>query len=263
VTRWWVILVVAASGCNQIFGVEKTKIATPKCAVDDDDCDQIPNAIDLCPADPDDGTDTDADGVGDACDPSPTLAGDSIAMFYPMVVVDSMWAVGVGGTWTFDNSALNQTNISVDATTEHPAPPSIIEPTVEVVIEPTFAGDGSMVGAYVVASPSGFVLMCRVVHHDAGDELQMLYGSNLSSLTLAKTAGPLTPGPQLRLYGGQLPDSDHSVICRARYDAVGVAVTLDPALSRVLGRASFAAMGLGTHQATAAFDSVTVYTRQP
>jgi hypothetical protein len=248
----------ALAGCNQVLGIEGTH--KPTC--NDDDKDYLCDEVDPCPADTGDKADADGDGVGDACDPSPTLVGDSLAQFYPMSTIDSTWSVSDGSTWLFEDSALVATDVA-NAATEHPAPPDIIEPTVEVVIEPVFGGDGSEVGAYVVAQPSGITLVCRVVHHDGGDELQMLIGSNLSSLTLEGTAGPLVESGPLRIYGGQLPDADHTVRCRARFDTVGVAVDIDPNLSRVLGRASFATFGLQTENASAAFDSVTVFTRQP
>jgi hypothetical protein len=254
----------ALVGCNQVLGIHGTHRPKQVCDVgNDDDGDGLCDDVDPCPADFGDTTDTDGDGVGDACDPSPTLVGDSIAQFYPMLSIDSDWSVSDGSTWVFENSAIVATNVG-NAATEHPAPQPIIEPTVEVEIEPTFGGDGAMVGAYVVAQPSGFILMCRVVHHDSGgDELQILWGGNMSSLNLAATAGGLMESGPLRVYGGQLPDPDHTVRCRARYDTVGVFVDLDKTLSRALGRASFATMGLQTVNASAAFDSVTVYTRQP
>ncbi len=253
------VVLAALAGCNQVLGVHKTHLPTGN----DDDRDGIIDTRDPCPADAGDNADADGDGVGDACDPSPQLAGDSIAAFYSMAMIDSMWAVTGGGTWTFEDSALVASDVT-NAATEHPAPPDIIEPTVEVVIEPTFGGDGATVGAYVVAEPSGFILMCRVVHHDSGgDELQMLWGGSLSTLNLAASAPGLMANGPLRVYGGQLPDIDHTVRCRARYDTVGVSIDLDKVLSRALGRASFATIGLQTANAAAAFDSVTVYTRQP
>jgi len=248
----------ALAGCNQVLGVHKTHLPLGN----DDDGDGLVDTLDPCPADSGDATDGDGDGVGDACDPSPMLAGDSIAAFYSMATVDSMWAVTGGGTWSFDDSALVESDLT-DAASEHPAPLNIIEPTVEVVIEPTFGGDGAQVGAYVVAEPSGVTLVCRVVHHDSGAELQMLLGTSLQSLTLLKTAGPLIENGPLRVYGGQLPDDNHTVRCRARFDTVGVAVDIDPNVSQAFGRASFATIGLQTGNAAAAFDSVTVYTRQP
>jgi hypothetical protein len=257
--RWWGIVLIAAGGCNQLLGI-KPVTPTAKCAADDDDCDMIPDGLDLCPADPDDGSDGDGDGVGDACDPSPSLPGDSIAAFYSMQTDDPQWT-SAGGAWTFDHSALVQTAV-VDGSVKHPAPTNI-EPTIEVVVEPTFALDGSSVWVYGLVQPSNLYLVCRVVHHDTGDVLELLYGGNLTTLTLAQSTGPLTTGTQLRLYLGQLPDANHSVRCRAHYDTVGVEVGLDPVLSRTLGRASFASISLETQQASAAFDSVTVYTRQP
>src|SRR5580698_218141 len=39
------------------------------------------DVCDVCPGIADDGTDSDGDGVGDACDPRPAQPGDSIAFF--------------------------------------------------------------------------------------------------------------------------------------------------------------------------------------
>jgi len=99
-----VVLWLGLTGCNQFFGLEETKlvpgvgggtdldldgvsdeqdpcIAAMLDATDDYDRDDIPNSMDPCPFDPANSAngnpDGDNDGVNDACDPFPTMAGDS------------------------------------------------------------------------------------------------------------------------------------------------------------------------------------------
>jgi hypothetical protein len=78
----------------------------PGCTGPDEDGDGWPNACDNCPTEPNpdqrDRGELDAgnpaDGVGDACDPRPTLAGDYIALFEPHDVPGDYQH---GGTWSY------------------------------------------------------------------------------------------------------------------------------------------------------------------
>lgn len=97
------VCAVVAWGCNSVFGIESTVVATPDRdddgvadAVDncgdvanpdqaDEDRDGVGDACDNCPAieNPDQTADADGDGVGDACDPHPANAGDCLVLFEP------------------------------------------------------------------------------------------------------------------------------------------------------------------------------------
>jgi hypothetical protein len=98
--------VLVLAGCNSLLGLANTvqvdAAEHPSCEMGaaqlDEDGDGIPNGQDNCP-----GvynitqTDTDMDGVGDACDPNPTTPGDRI--------VDTTYFVTSLGCWVPDSIA--------------------------------------------------------------------------------------------------------------------------------------------------------------
>jgi hypothetical protein len=67
----------------------------------DEDGDAVGNVCDNCPhiANPDQANtlETTADGVGDACDPQPTIGGNSIALFMPFDSADELTGWNFGG----------------------------------------------------------------------------------------------------------------------------------------------------------------------
>jgi hypothetical protein len=81
-------VVLAAVGCNAIYGLEPTRL--PDALIDadctqvtpDEDGDCVANADDNCPGRANrEQVDGDADGVGDVCDPYPITTGDRIVTF--------------------------------------------------------------------------------------------------------------------------------------------------------------------------------------
>lgn len=78
----------------------------------DHDGDHRGDACDVCPHRVDSGADSDLDGVGDACDPRPSMPGDRIAYFegfYQAVT----WSPVIGdNTWKFGNGAATQPSTS-------------------------------------------------------------------------------------------------------------------------------------------------------
>ena len=110
-----VLCALLLAGCDRVFGLQAndasdtaldlcaTQPADPTCH--DEDGDQIVDAHDNCPATFNPSAagssqgDLDTDGVGDACDPHPTTAGDAIVEFEPFATGFGTWAAGVGG-WT-------------------------------------------------------------------------------------------------------------------------------------------------------------------
>jgi len=74
----------------------------------DHDTDRRGDLCDVCPHRMESGADVDLDGVGDVCDPRPTIAGDRIAYFEGFYKPVS-WAAVIGGnTWMFGNGAASQ-----------------------------------------------------------------------------------------------------------------------------------------------------------
>jgi len=88
--RWLAAVALVSAGCDQLFGFDHLPAPTDAAdcaAIDpDEDGDCVPDAVDNCPATPNadqaDVREPVPDGVGDACDPHPTQAGDTILAFY-------------------------------------------------------------------------------------------------------------------------------------------------------------------------------------
>lgn len=111
------ITAVAASGCNQVFGLDPpgplAVDAAPSCddpsGAPDEDGDGVRDACDDCPQvpqGPDDHGDLDGDGVGDACDPHP-MAADRLVAFDGFSTAAVPLAVeSEGGTWFATGGAL-------------------------------------------------------------------------------------------------------------------------------------------------------------
>ncbi len=251
--RWVLALAFAATGCDAVFGID----ALYECPADDDDCDELLDTVDPCPADPGDADDEDGDGVGDECDPNIGEAIDQRLEFDGFTTKDARWMARGSATWDVRDSELQLGDGAVER-----AVPTNRQPTVELVIAPSFSGEGSAVGAYVASKTStGIPLECRVEHHDAGDDLVMLVGDPTTGVPAEVGRATRLPGAasdRLRIYGGQL--SNFKVRCRARYgtnDALYVDWTF------FNSPADFDTVGLRVKQASAAYQSVTIFTTTP
>jgi hypothetical protein len=244
---------VALCGCDVVFGVDRLY----ECPLDDDDCDELLDAVDPCPADPGGREDEDGDEVGDACDPNLGVATDRLLDFDGFHGEDPRWTERVPASWHIRNSTLVLEAGAVERAVEMNS-----QPTVELVAEPRFVAEGDVVGVYVASKTStGILLECRVEHHAAGDDLVMILTDPATDAQLVEigraTQLPGNPRDGLRIYGGQL-SSLQVIRCRARYgdsdalfvdwESFGTPVDFDTVGMRVL------------QQATAAYGSVTIFT---
>jgi hypothetical protein len=169
------VLLVLGTGCNAIFGLDRTHALEDAAVVDaapdavvcaighDEDGDGVDDGCDVCPeiADPDQ-ADRDGDGIGDACDPNPDDPHDVLVVF-DSFAFPTPWAP-VRGTWAQQGDALVQTDLST--TTDGLATRTVPDPTADLTIDVVFTIDAWApnqpaavaayrgVGVFFVASPA-------------------------------------------------------------------------------------------------------------
>jgi hypothetical protein len=247
--------IVLASGCDDTLTLEPP----PPCVVGtlpglgvgpDDDGDGLRDDVDRCPADPVDCGDTDEDGVGDGCDPNALVAGDVRQSFDSFDEVDDRWIATGAARWEIRDSAFRQLEIA-DGTVQRPVELAV-QPTIDVVVDVVFGGEGASVGVWV-ASTNDIPLECRVVHHARGDELVMLLPTLGHTIDRVAMSGDRSGG--LRIHGGQLPDN--TIRCRARYGS-SHEVHVEWSSFQV-PRDTFDTLGFRTVQAAAVIRSAAIY----
>jgi hypothetical protein len=248
--RWGFMLAFALVGCDSVAGLDHLY----ECPDDDDDCDELLDRDDPCPADPGNTSDVDDDDVGDACDPDLNRGIDSLLEFEGFATKDPRWMARGDAAWDVRDSAL----VVEAGAVEREVPPNS-QPTVEVLVDPEYAGEGSFVSVFVSSKAStGIPLECRVEHSAAGDVLVMrLMDAQLNTfIEIDRVEGlPGSPRDGLRIYGGQM--ANYTVRCRARYgrdDALYV--DWDAWKERV----DFDHIGLRTHEARGEFRALAIYT---
>ncbi|HEY5920158.1 MAG TPA: hypothetical protein VIV11_00750 [Kofleriaceae bacterium] len=248
----WGIALVALAGCDVVFNADHVY----ECPLDDDDCDELRDRVDPCPADPGDDADEDRDGVGDECDPNVGVPNDSLLEFESFTESGNAWTARGEATWEMDRSALVLGVGAVERMV-----PANIQPTVEVVFDATFPTDVGSVGVFVASkSSTGIPLECRVEHHADGDDLVMLVGDPAAGQPFEAGRArqlPGKPGDRLRIYGSQLANFD--IRCRARYgrnDTVSVDWVFFTA------PADLDTVGFRVDNASAKYGSLAIYTTQ-
>ena len=179
---------LALAGCNAVFGVQDTKpldaFVTPPdadpCSLHpgdpgfhDEDGDGFEDRCDMCPGvpNPDQADTLEAipDGVGDACDPSPSVTGDRLALFITFEepnafddwsVVTGNWAVANGSLVHADPDASSQGSITLVESL--PAVPLAIETKLVFDALPD-ASDASLNFVTAIAPSDGSTLFtCEV-----------------------------------------------------------------------------------------------------
>lgn len=105
-------VMLTAAGCDTVWRLDHVAEARGdgpnrldcEGGTHDEDNDTLPDHCDLCPGIADDQTDSDSDGVGDACDPSATTQ-DQLALFISFADDSQTWRM-LDGTWHGDGESL-------------------------------------------------------------------------------------------------------------------------------------------------------------
>jgi hypothetical protein len=237
------LAIALLTGCDVVVGIDKVGAPpdAPACDRFDEDGDGFGNACDLCPADRDDGTDTDVDRVGDACDPERADGVDRIAFFDGFDANTNPWVI-TAGDWQLQNGAF----VVPTATTsrvELALAGSI--PTVEAIIPTYMIDDTGSVGLFGASGVSQ--LRCSVTMTAGVESLRME-----AFLLNAEKPIPATAGP-LRLSGGQ--HHDGTFYCRARHgDNFDVELMTGTFAPQAIDK-----IGLITTLASATVTSITFY----
>ncbi len=244
------------AGCNAIYDIKGTRGLTCWSGAEtdhDEDGDLFIDTCDNCPGDPNpDQTDSDKDGVGDACDPHPGAL-DRIEVFEPFVDL-TRWSSnsGSGGAWASDGESATQTTDS-DIQTLALTTGAYQFATIEAQL----SGIGSTANLWAggigfVTSPgtvSAKVLLCGNGSDGQTDELAMnyVYGG-----TGTGSAAPLTTqGDPVRIVLTSAVDTD---TCSGTRPSASATVTVTNALEKKPGDVL-----IGTINAHARFDWLTVF----
>jgi len=207
---------------------------------DDEDCDQQPDASDVCPADVDlPSDDLDGDKIGNACDPERLMAGDHRVLFDGFADNKFGWMIELG-MWTVGDGAAT-TTLPGDARLYLPFT-SGARPSVRAVIDDVVAADGSRFGIF--GYQGGSYLQCMIVRTATGDRVRIEGFALGGDLPLPGTGRVWIEGGQLR--NGQL-------YCRAHHgNDPDVQVTSSSGISPVMSER----FGVTTNAASASFKSV-------
>lgn len=250
---------VAGPGCDTVFGVAPPELTCPTSATiwddgqltTDEDGDRVPDGCDVCPGASDvTQADDDGDGVGDACDPHRGDPRDHLHRFDGFTSTDPLWVTLVGGDWSFDGSAVRQTDLGalraalvLDVDTPRA--------TIEVVIGDVSDGLGAVGAGADLEAFQGQVrgILCTVVRtaNNVG-----LVASNPPHDANGETTG-FSTGERVRLRASVTGACVGSVD-----DGASVSVMVTSPDTTASGR-----VGIYTASATAAFHAVTVIVTDP
>ncbi|HTL33416.1 MAG TPA: hypothetical protein VL326_09835 [Kofleriaceae bacterium] len=237
------LALLVCTGCDKLFGVERIDLGIDAASCDpfNEDGDRFGNACDACPADADDGTDVDADEIGDLCDPDRMMAGDRMVLFDGFDTNVNPWTIT--GGWQRQNGAFELGTTS-DSRVEL-SPVSARVPTMLAVI-PTYSVISNG-GITIFGSMGGSDVRCSVTGTPGNETLSI-------SAFLINDNKPLTGTGPLRIYGGQRRDGHY--YCRARHGA-NFDVDVTSAVSDQIR--TIDKIGIVTSQTSATVTSVTLY----
>jgi hypothetical protein len=225
----------------------------------DEDGDGVLDGCDNCPSVPNaDQTDQReiaaglaADGVGDACDPRPSLAGDAIVLFdsFVSVQIGTEWSV-YSGTWQSKTDTLVETATSdsqqIDRITFPSATDYLVETRFTLDALPTFDSRATLTFRMDTLLHNGWG--CAVSNRSLL-AVSTIVGGDQGEMNPPQTAiPPPRVGDRFRLQAGAhgmnvfclLPDTGQQVTRTSLFNPNGVA-------------------GLRTHQAAATFEYLLVY----
>jgi hypothetical protein len=233
------------------------------CNTHDEDGDGVPDSCDNCPMfyNPDQADISEsstslqfADGVGDACDLRPGLAGDKIVDFFPFASPDeaNLW---VGSGWTiandraiatgtagwfgvhtyFTDGIMNQARIATITWTD---------PGAEVFL--AVNGDGVESG-----------MVCGIRRDPGGTGMDELEAHEVQGASTAMAISPITPGQELILLAWRNIDFKYkgTFLCRL---VVGTTTTNLPI--DVADANEYSAYAMGSTGAATEVSAVTIYT---
>jgi hypothetical protein len=137
----------------------------------DEDADATDDSCDVCPHLADDQADADGDGVGDACDPEPSVPRQRIALFDPFTGIADGWSTE--GNVAFDGERLILSAAGTAAAYSRPLPPG----DDLFITHATYTGFGGPAyhAAVEVEETGTRVFYCEVYGDDGSSRMMLTY----------------------------------------------------------------------------------------
>ncbi len=198
----WICCAATLCGCDFVWRLDDVKPvdAPPNTSCEtnthDEDGDNVFDDCDVCPGIADDQTDSDHDGVGDACDPSDSTP-HMIALFVSFAEPSPIWNP-LTGTWTPDGESIVYESTNLDSYGVTIRDGLLPEPP--YVVEAHFSIDS--LGAYgtlqigIDADATGNAMTCGLIHRSG--PIDVVHASNPSGAPAAElTIDPISTGGYL------------------------------------------------------------------
>lgn len=263
------------AGCDQLWRLDPVSLpidAAPdaprpdgfRIVNHDEDADSLDDALDNCPAVENlDQADGDADGVGNVCDPHPTLPIDRIRYFDPLVHFGA-WTV-TAGTWITDGDNVTQMAPEGETLAVFALADTMVDPSIMVTIT---ASTGYGGGPYLIqgdpsmdTGPEGSI--CYFNRAVSPDGLTLWDDRRVAGSYIEYTASFEGTGYPVRILDQASTEMDGAATGPMRCTGVRPersVVTANPSNTMPLGDGR---VGLYTWYAVTTFGSVTVFDRVP